>query len=134
MFGDSGQKSFELAFPFPLRRETQHPPVHARNGDPNLSYRRPGNGIGAQVALTISKQEAVPIARLQGDDRKQVIGWVYLWNTSELSILWIDRNQTPKHIDPPLCPETLARTKAVTTDAVIDLLEVLSTNGPSDPK
>tara|TARA_R110002072_G_scaffold18434_2_gene69157 strand:+ start:327 stop:539 length:213 start_codon:yes stop_codon:yes gene_type:complete len=68
------------------------------------------------------------------ENGKRTVGWVYLWNTSELSILWIDRNQTPKHIDPPLCPETLARAKAATTDAVTDLLDTLSADNDKDPR
>lgn len=75
------------------------------------------------------KNEAAPIARLVGEGRERTVGWVYLWNTSELSILWIDRRQTPKHIIPPLCPETLTTAKAVATDAIIDLLEALSKDG-----
>lgn len=73
-----------------------------------------------------SKNEATPIARLLGGDRNQTIGWVYLWNTRELSILWIDRNFDAKAIEPPLSPETLADAKTVTSDTFTDLLETLS--------
>jgi hypothetical protein len=76
--------------------------------------------------VTNGKEEAVPIARLRGNDGERTVGWVYLWNTSELSILWIGRKLPAKYIDPPLNPETLARAKAVTRDAITDLLEALS--------
>lgn len=79
--------------------------------------------------MTQVKEEAAAIARLLGDDRKRPIGWVYLWNTSELSILWIDRCRPAKFIEPPLNQDTLAKAKAVTPDAVTDLLETLSTAG-----
>ncbi|RKF12244.1 hypothetical protein D6850_19040 [Roseovarius spongiae] len=79
--------------------------------------------------MTQVNEEAAAIARLLGDDRKRIIGWVYLWNTSELSILWIDRCRSAKVIEPPLSQDTLAKAKAVTPDAVTDLLETLSTAG-----
>lgn len=75
------------------------------------------------------KEEATPIARLLGEDGTLTIGWVYQWNTSELSILWITGDRTIAHIDPPLCPETLARAKSVTTDSVTELLGTFSTAG-----
>ena len=83
--------------------------------------------FGVQVTVKTRKEEATPIARLMGKDRTQTIGWVYQWNTSELSILWINRDRAITYIEPPLCPETLARAKSVTTDTVTDLLEALST-------
>ena len=62
----------------------------------------------------------------------KTIGWVYLWNTSELSILWIKRDITAKSIEPPLCPETLTTAKAVTRDDITDLLETLSSKTTND--
>lgn len=82
--------------------------------------------------MTNGKEEAVPIARLQADVGARTIGWVYLWNTSELSILWITPKLPAKYIDPPLSPETLARAKAVTSDAITDLLEALSNGGKTN--
>ena len=76
--------------------------------------------------MTIGKEEAASIARLLDNDGKTT-GWVYLWNTSQLSILWIDRDLTAKYIEPPLCPNVLAKAKSVTIDAITDLLEALST-------
>lgn len=79
--------------------------------------------------MTIGKEEAAPIARLLSRGRRRTVGWVYLWNTSELSILWIDRGLPPEHVDPPLRPEILVRAKAVTTDDITALLEGLSAAG-----
>jgi len=83
--------------------------------------------------VTQVNEEAAAIARLLGDDRKRPIGWVYLWNTSELSILWIDRCRPAKFIEPPLSQDTLAKAKSVTPEAVTDLLEALSTAGQEGP-
>lgn len=82
--------------------------------------------------MTNGKEEAVPIAKLKGDDGEVTVGWVYLWNTSELSILWIEHKLPAKYIDPPLSRETLARAKAVTSDAITDLLEALSKGGKTN--
>ncbi|MBD3623855.1 MAG: hypothetical protein HUJ24_00425 [Rhodobacteraceae bacterium] len=79
--------------------------------------------------MTQVLEEAVAIARLLGDDRNRTIGWVYLWNTSELSILWIDGGRVAKFIEPPLSQVTLARAQAVTPDVVIDFLDALSSAG-----
>ena len=76
--------------------------------------------------MTIRKEEAKPIARLVGEDKSQTIGWVYLWNTSELSILWVAGDRAVAYIEPPLCAETLATAKSVTTDTVTDFLEALA--------
>lgn len=73
-------------------------------------------------------EEAAAIARLLGDDRNRTVGWVYLWNTSELSILWVDGGRAAEFIEPQLDQESLAKAKALTPDAVIDLLEALSSS------
>lgn len=83
--------------------------------------------------MTQVNEEAAAIARLLGDDRKRIIGWVYLWNTSELSILWVGRCRSAKLIEPPLSQDTLAKAKPVTPDAMIDLLETLSAAGQKGP-
>lgn len=84
--------------------------------------------------VTQFREEAAAIARMFGDDRKRTIGWVYLWNTSELSILWIDGRCAAKSIEPPLSQEALAKAKAVTPDAVTKFLEELSTAGQEGVK
>jgi hypothetical protein len=49
-----------------------------------------------------------------------------LWDNSELSVLWIGDDQNATHIDPPLPSKLIEAAKAVTTDAITDLLEALS--------
>ncbi|MDE4230941.1 hypothetical protein PXK05_21100 [Phaeobacter gallaeciensis] len=78
------------------------------------------------------KEEAEPIARLLGPDRAKTVGWVYLWNTSELSVLWLDRSLPAQHVDPPLPQCVLTRARAVTTDAITDLLDDLSMSGDEE--
>ena len=76
------------------------------------------------------KEEAAAIARLLGRDGRRTVGWVYLWNTAELSILWIEQRDTAKVIEPSICAEMLAKAKHVTPGEVIDLIEGLSTSAP----
>ena len=84
--------------------------------------------------MTESKEEAEPVARLLGCDGERTVGWVYLWNTSELSILWIEERDTARLIEPSIYSETLAKAKHVTHDDVIDLLVQLSTTAPETSK
>lgn len=76
--------------------------------------------------MTTCKEEAAAIARLLGEDRVCIVGWIYLWNTSELSIRWNGGCRSAKFIEPPLSEETLAKAEAVTPSAVTDLLGSLS--------
>ncbi len=64
----------------------------------------------------------------------KTIGWVYQWNTSELTILWIKKGGPAKSIEPPLCLQTLALAKAVTRDAITDLLETLLDQPKKNPR
>lgn len=75
--------------------------------------------------MTRSNEEATPIARLIGPDGKHTVGWVYAWGTSELSILWINERDAAALIDPPLCPERLAKATATTPEDVIAFLGTL---------
>lgn len=75
--------------------------------------------------MTHFNEEASPIARLVGPDGKHTVAWVYAWESSELSILWIDEPDKAAFIDPPLCPETLAKAKAITPEGVISFLDTL---------
>ena len=75
--------------------------------------------------MTHSNEEASPIARLIGPDGKHTVGWVYAWETSELSILWINERDAAAFIYPPLCPERLAKAKATTPEDVIAFLAAL---------
>lgn len=82
--------------------------------------------------MSIDKEEAVPIARLVDGRSDITVGWVYRWNTSELSILWLGSKHVELHIDPPLSRNTITKAKTVTTDEVTDLLEELSRRGSVD--
>ncbi|MFG6589015.1 hypothetical protein [Sulfitobacter sp. MOLA879] len=76
--------------------------------------------------MSVDKEEAAPVARLIRSPEGQTVAWVYQWNTSELSILWLGAERAVDQIDPPLSTDMLAAAKAVANDAVIDLLERLS--------
>ena len=80
--------------------------------------------------MTHFNEEASPIARLIGTDAKRTVGWVYVWETAELSILWINERDAVAFIDPPLCPERLAKAKATTPEDVIAFLAALSKHSP----
>ena len=71
-----------------------------------------------------------PIARLIGPDGKHNVGWVYAWETWELSILWINERDAVAFIDPPLCPERLAMAKTTTPKDVIAFLAALLKHSP----
>lgn len=76
--------------------------------------------------MSSDKEEAAPVARLIRSSEGQTVGWVYQWNTSELSILWLGASRVVDQIDPPLSIDMLAAAKSVTNDAVTALLERLS--------
>lgn len=78
-------------------------------------------------------EEAAAISRLIGDDRNRTVGWVYLWNTSELSILWIGGRDVAEFIEPAVCPEMLAKARPTTPDDVVELLSALSIAAPETP-
>ena len=75
--------------------------------------------------VTQFNEEASPIARLIGPDGKRTVGWVYAWETSELSILWIDERDTVAFIDPEIRVEIQAKAKATTPEDVISFLGAL---------
>lgn len=79
--------------------------------------------------MRLLKEEAEPIARLFGNDRERTVGWVYLWNSSELSVLWLDEQAPAGSIEPPLHPEVLAEAKLSTPVKVVEFLETLSSGG-----
>ena len=41
------------------------------------------------------KGEGVAIASLIGTDGYSIVGWVYRWNTSELSVMWKAKGPLP---------------------------------------
>lgn len=80
------------------------------------------------------RMEAVAIARLLGDDRTRIAGYVYFWNTFELTVLWIDESCVARFIEPPLQPEVLEKARSVTPADFIDFLMELSSDDGEGPK
>ena len=81
--------------------------------------------------MNTRQDEGTAIARLVGGTANLTVGWVYLWNTFELGVLWLRRDLAPEYIEPPLDPEVLARAKSVTTDEITALLDRLIAGGAS---
>ena len=79
--------------------------------------------------MNTRRDEGTAIARLVGSSSSRTVGWVYLWNTFELGVLWLHRELAPEYIEPPLDPEVLARAKSVTTDEITALLDRLAAGG-----
>lgn len=75
--------------------------------------------------MTEFKKEASPIARLVGPDGKRTVGWVYAWDTSELSILWTGPKDAAAFIEPEICREMLTKAKTTTPVDVIAFLRLL---------
>lgn len=70
--------------------------------------------------------EATPIARLIGQDGKSVVGLAYVWETSELAILWFEPKEPAAFIDPEICSEVLGEAQATTPQDVVALLSKLT--------
>jgi hypothetical protein len=79
--------------------------------------------------MNTRRDEGTAIARLVDGSSSRTVGWVYLWNTFELGVLWLRRDLAPERIEPPLDPEVLARAKSVTTDEITALLDRLAAGG-----
>lgn len=60
-------------------------------------------------------REAAPVAKLVAKDGQTVTGWVYRWNTDELTILWIRQHFRTRFIYPGLDQKTAAKAKPVTS-------------------
>ncbi|MBB5723567.1 hypothetical protein FHS72_003212 [Loktanella ponticola] len=71
--------------------------------------------------------EATPIARLIGPDGKSIVGLVYVWETSELAILWLNPRKTAAFVDPKIGASMWATAKSRTPEDVIALLGRLQT-------
>ena len=82
--------------------------------------------------MSKGKEEGVEIARLLSDEGCRVIGLVHLWNTAELTILWLSDERNATAIDPPLRPETIEGARVANADAVFGFLEALSKRSRSD--
>ncbi|MBD3623893.1 hypothetical protein [Palleronia pelagia] len=81
--------------------------------------------------MNTRRDEGTAIARLVGGAANLTVGWIYLWNTLELGILWLRRDLAPERIEPPLDTEVLERAKSVTTDEITALLDRLIAGGAS---
>lgn len=81
--------------------------------------------------MNTRQDEGRAIARLVGGEENLTVGWVYLWNTCEIGVLWLRRDLPPDRIEPTLNPEVIARAKSVTTDEITELLESLAAAGAS---
>lgn len=75
--------------------------------------------------MTVPGKNGTSIAKLKNEDGT-TIGWAVLWENSGLAVLWLGDNYDPVEIDPPLDLNTLEAAKSVCTDAVTELLEMLS--------
>jgi hypothetical protein len=71
--------------------------------------------------------EATPIARLIGPDGKSIVGLVYVWETSELAILWLNPRKTAAFVDPKIGSKMLAKAKSTTPEELFALLSRLQT-------
>ena len=77
--------------------------------------------------MKINKNEAVAVGRLTRNGGK-TLGWVYRWNTSEISILWLSDVPDPVSIvfaPQPVCDHA-------TREDVDDLLKALRVDGSKD--
>ena len=74
-----------------------------------------------------SNDEAKPIARLIGSDGKSIVGLIYVWETSEMAVLWLNPRKMPAFVDPEIDPEMLAMGKATTPADLLALLGRLRT-------
>jgi hypothetical protein len=67
-------------------------------------------------------REAAPVAKLIAEDGQTVTGWVYQWNTDELTILWMRHQVRTRFIYPALNPKLAAKAKSVTNKKTYELL------------
>lgn len=90
----------------------------------------PDNRTGVTPNVSLEKKEATCIARLLAENGTRIVGWVYLWNTFELSLFWKERKAETGFIDPPIPPETLTNAKGTTPDDVMRFLDSLAAVAP----
>jgi len=50
--------------------------------------------------MEIRRDEGTAIARLVGGRSNLTVGWIYLWNTFELGVLWLRRDLAPQRAAP----------------------------------
>lgn len=66
--------------------------------------------------MSPEKSEARAIARLYGRDPSEIVGWLYVWNTGELTIRWIDRRRAVRKIDPPIAADRFTTGPAINVE------------------
>ncbi|MGS4985491.1 MULTISPECIES: hypothetical protein [Pseudosulfitobacter] len=84
-----------------------------------------GRDCEPEWPATRHTNEARPIAKLLQQDGKSVVGWVYLWESKVLSILWISEDQRAYFIDPLLTAEMLPAAAKTMGKRTIEFLETL---------
>jgi len=72
--------------------------------------------------------EATLIARLIGLDGKSIVGLVFVWEASELAILWLKPEKTATFVEPEFDPEMLAKCKQNTPRKLFSFLGKLQTH------
>ena len=85
--------------------------------------------LGPSRSTIRDNDEGVAIARLLKQDGESVVGWVYLWEASILSILWTSEDHRAHFVDPPLQPATLS---TAWSTGVTDAVAFLKTLAPLD--
>lgn len=75
--------------------------------------------------MSCKGEEGVAIASLIADDGDHVVGWVYLWSTTDLGIRWVDRKHSASFIAPPISAELLAAAAEKSSSEVVDFLMAL---------
>ena len=82
--------------------------------------------------ISVDNSEAVPIARLLGDGGT-TIGWVYQWESFELSIMWITDERHAVDVEPCLSSEASKKVTPFTDHHVTELLQELSNSVRHEP-
>lgn len=94
-------------------------PILVSDTEPLLA----GSKVNQRVPL--SNDEASCIAMLIGSDGYTTVGLVYVWETSELSILWLNGDVDAAFVSPKICTKILINAKPETPEDVFALLDRL---------
>jgi len=73
--------------------------------------------------VTILNDEGRPIARLSAADNGRTVGWVYSWDYSGLSILWINERYGDELLGLKIGLKMLNSAENITLGEVQDLLD-----------
>lgn len=71
-------------------------------------------------------REAAPVAKLLGENCETTVGWVYVWNTGELRVLWLRPRERACFITPSLDQDLVVKAAGVTDADLLDFLANLS--------